>query len=262
VTQTAAVAQAAAPIDALYRALGLPQIIEIMREEGLVYGASIEEELFASRGGARWKALVDDIYDAERMNATVRNRLDSELAAADLAPMIAFFETERGHRIVELEVSARRALLDESVEAASREALAAMIDDNDPRVTMLFDFADAGELVESNVVGAMNASYAFYLGLSEADAFAGGLSEDDILADVWGQESDIRFETEEWLYSYLALAYRPLSDEELQAYTDFFLTPEGAVLNRAIFNAFDEMFVAISLALGQGASRYLGGQEL
>jgi len=88
------------------------------------------------------------------------------------------------------------------------------------------------------------------------------MSEDQILADIWGQEPAIRTDTEEWIYSYLALAYQPLSDDDLQTYTAFFLTAEGVALNRALFVAFDEMFVAVSLALGQGAAGYLAGQEL
>ena len=259
---TAAFAQNVAPIDTLFRALGLPEIIEIMREEGIRYGNDLEADLFDGRGGTGWAAVVENIYDLGRMNDTVRNRMDAELAGADLAPMIGFFISERGREIVRLEIAARRALLDESVEAASRDALAAMIADEAPRFGLLEEFAEVSELVDSNVVGALNSNYAFYMGMAESGVFPGEMTEDDILADVWSQEDAIRVETEEWLYSYLALAYQPLSDDDLQTYTAFFRTREGTVLNRAIFTAFDEMFVAVSLALGQGAARFMEGQEL
>ncbi len=258
----AALAQGVAPIDTLYRALGLPEIIAIMRDEGIDYGRELQADLFGGRGGPHWHRLVDEIYDVDRMQAVVRNRLDSELAAENLAPMIAFFTSEKGREIVALEVSARRALLDEGIEEASREALEALILDSDPRLELLRDFAEAGELVENNVVGAMNSNYAFYTGLAAGGAYPGDLTEEQILTDVWSQEESIRAETEEWLYSYLNLAYRPLSDEDLAAYTAFFRTETGVTLNRAIFAAFDEMFTAVSLALGQGASRFLAGQEL
>lgn len=259
---TAAAAQGVAPIDTLFRALGLPEIIEIMREEGIEYGTALESDLFGGSGRASWAAVVEGIYDLERMNDTVRNRMDAELAAEDLSTMIAFFMSDRGREIVRLEVAARRALLDESVEAASRDALAAMIADEAPRIGLLEEFAEVSELIDSNVVGALNSNYAFYMGMAESGIFPGEMTEDDILADVWSQEDAIRVETEEWLYSYLALAYQPLSDDDLRTYTAFFRTREGTMLNRAIFAAFDEMFVAVSLALGQGAARFLEGQEL
>lgn len=260
--QTAAVAQSVAPVDTLFRALGLPEIIEIMREEGIAYGTDLDADLFEGRGGVSWAAVVEEIYDLQRMTDTVRNRMDAELAAEDLSPMIGFFMSDRGRRIVQLEISARRAQLDKRVEAASRDALAAMVADNDPRFGLLEEFAEVSELIDSNVVGAMNSNYAFYVGLTESGAFSGEMTEEEILSDVWSQEDAIRLETEDWLYAYLALAYQPLSDDDLQTYTAFFRTREGTVLNRAIFTAFDEMFVAVSLALGRGASRFLAGQEL
>jgi len=257
-----ALAQSVAPIDTLYRALGLPEIIEIMREEGMVYGEDLRTDLFGGRGGAQWNAIVADIYDIDGMQETVRNRLDSELAAQNLAPMIDFFSTGVGRKIITLEVSARRALLEKSVEEASKDALAAMIAKKAPRLDLLTEFAEAGEMVDNNVVGAMNSNYAFYSGLAKGGAFPGEMNEEEILSDIWGQEEAIRSDTEEWLYSFLTLAYQPLSDEELQAYTAFFLTDAGAALNRAIFAAFDEMFVSVSLALGQGAALFMAGQEL
>lgn len=259
---TAAFAQTAAPVDTLFKALGMPEIIEIMREEGVIYGTDIESDLFDGRGGASWVSVVEKIYDLQSMTDTVRNRMDAELEGVDLAPMIAFFSSKQGRRIVELEIAARRAQLDQSVEAASRNAMAEMIANEDPRFALLRDFAEASELVDSNVVGAMNANYAFFVGLSESGVLAGTMSKDEILADVWSQEDEIRIDTEEWLYSYLALAYQPLSDKDLESYTAFFRTRDGTILNRAVFAAFDEMFVGLSLALGQGASRFLDGQEL
>ncbi len=259
---TAAAAQSVAPIDTLFRAVGLPQVIEIMREEGQSYGDTLQQDLFPGRGGPRWDAMVAEIYEIERMKRTVRNRFDSELAAEDLAPMIEFFDTALGRRIVELEVSARRAMLEPSVDEASREALARMIEAEDPRLQLLRDFSDANELVDTNVTGAMNANYAFYTGLAQGGAFEGTVTEEDILADVWSQEPMIRDDTEEWLFAYLGMAYQPLSDAEIQAYIDFSETEPGQALNRALFVAFDEMFVAVSLALGQAASQFIAEQEL
>jgi len=262
VSTAASLAQGSAPIDVLYRALGLRDVVAIMREEGIRYGADLDEELFGGRGGARWEGIVEQLYDVESMQATARNRLDAELAAADLAPMIGFFTSEKGRRIVRLEVSARRAMLDRSVDQASRARLDEMILAHAPRLDLIREFADAGDLIESNVVGAMNSNYAFYSALAEGGGLAGARTEREILADLWGQEEAIRDDTREWLFAYLVMAYQPLSDAELQDYTAFYETAPGSAINRALFVAFDEMFVDISRALGRAASDLLTGEDL
>jgi len=262
VSATTALAQTSAPIDMLFDALGLPAVVAIMREEGIKYGSDLDIELFAGHGGAHWGGIVAEIYDQRGMELAVRKGLDSELAAADLAPMIGFFSSERGQRIVGLEVSARRALLDASVDEASRAVLDEMILNRNPRLELIRDFVDVNQLVDNNVAGAMNSNYAFYRGLVESGEYSGAITEEQILADVWSQEEAIRDDTREWLYSYLIMAYRPLDDAELQDYIDFSRTEAGATVNRALFAAFDAMYAGVSLALGRAASELLSGEEL
>ena len=252
----------AADIDRLYDAVGLPQVLEIMRLEGIAYGGDLAQDLFDGRGSGRWERMVAEIYDLGEMEAAVRDALAAGLQGADTGAMLDFFESERGRRIIELEVTARRALLDDTIEDASRDALDRMILDEDPMLDKLETFVAANDLVDSNVVGAMNSNVAFYTGLAEGGAFPGEMTESEILSDVWRQEPEIRDETEAWLYSYLAMAYKPLPEEDLDAYIAFSESAAGQQLNRALFAAFDAMFLDISLKLGRAAARFLGGQEL
>ena len=257
-----ATAATEAEAETLYRAIGLPQIIGIMREEGLDYGDTIADDLFPDRGGAGWSAMVSRIYDADAMNEAMQSRFVVELAEVDVAPLLEFFESDRGQTIVELEVSARRALLEPGAEEAAEEA-ASMLEEDDPaRFGLLSAFVEANDLIESNVMGAMNSNYAFYTGLMEGGAFGDSLTESDILSDVWSQEGEIRADTEEWIYSFLALAYDPLSDEDIGAYIALSGTEEGRALNRALFAAFDELFVPISRQLGYGAAGFMAGQDI
>ena len=50
-----------AQAEALFEALALPDIIEIMREEGIEYGAQIGTDLFPSQVGSSWSAAVHDL---------------------------------------------------------------------------------------------------------------------------------------------------------------------------------------------------------
>jgi hypothetical protein len=103
---------------------------------------------------------------------------------------------------------------------------------------------------------------AFFRGLAESGVFEGALSEDEMLAQVWSQEDEVRAETESWLLSFGAVAYAPLSDEELRAYTQFSMTPEGVALNRALFAAFDAIFLKVSHDLGLAVGRRTAGTDL
>jgi hypothetical protein len=247
---------------ALFRSLGMPQIIDVMREEGVEYGETIRTDLLQGQGGASWSATVSDIYDAEDMSRYMLDGFESRLDGIEIDSLLDFFDSERGRRIVEFEVSARRALLEEEVEEAAEMAAADLAQTRPDRHALLSEFVEANDLVESNVIGAMNANYAFYMGLMTGDAFGEDLSEAEILSDVWGQEDQIRSDTEEWVYSYLTLAYDPLSDEDIEAYIALSRTEEGKALNRALFGAFDDLFVDISRRLGEGAARFLVGEDI
>lgn len=255
-------AAGAAEVDDLAQALKLDETVEVMRAEGLAYGDSLAEELFPGRGGESWQKEVARIYGAERMSGAITEALGAGLTADEVDRLTAFFESEIGAKIIGLEISARRALLDEAVEEASVEHLEKMIEAEDPRLDQLRAYSDANGLVEENVTGAMNANYAFYQGLRAGGAFPFDMSDAEILADVWEQEADIRQDTAEWVLSYLAMAYRPLTDDELDDYIALSQTPAGQALNRALFDGFEVLFSEISHELGMAASRYLASEDI
>ena len=255
-------ADRAADLAALQEAIGLPRIIELMREEGLFYGDEIARDMFGGVPSASWQATVDGIYDTDAMQAAVAQGLEEGLADEDLAPLLDFFTSDRGQRIIDFEVTARAALMDEDIEAAAEETYLDQRDAGDARLDLLDRFVAANDLVESNVMGAMNSNYAFYLGLADSDALPPSMTENDILREVWSQEDLIREDTSLWVYSYLSMAYRPLDEGDLEAYIAISETDAGQALNRALFDGFDDMYVAISRALGRAAGQLMGGQDI
>ena len=257
-----AMAASPAEVDRLVGLLGVPRILAIMAQEGEGYGEELRVELLGDAPSPQWEALIDRLYEPEAMMAMFRPEFGELLAETEVAPLLGFFGSDLGQRIVGLELAAREAMIDPDIEAAAGERLAQMRDDGDPRLALLDEFVEANDLIENNVVGALNASLAFYNGLAGGAGFAETLTEDRILADVWDQEAGIRLDTVEWVYAYLAMAYRPLQDDELGAYIALSRTPEGQALNRALFDAFDVMYVGISEALGRGAAQLMAGQDL
>lgn len=248
--------------DRLYAALHMSDMLEIMREEGMSYGGEIEEEMFPEHGGARWSALVAKIYSTDRMTDVMQSQMRAALAETDLGPLLAFYDTGTGARITDLEVSARRALLAPDAEEASLEKLELLRDRDDPRLALVGRFIDVNGLVDFNVSGALNANYEFYFGLVDGGAFPFEMTEEQVLADVWSQEDEIRAETEDWLYSYLAMAYEPVSDADLTAYIDMSETAAGKALNQALFAAFDVLYRQISRDLGLAAAQMVAGEDI
>ena len=255
-------AQSADGVGDLIEALRLPEMVAIMRDEGLSYGDDIARDLFMGEADPDWSALVADIYDEDRMMGEVEAAFAEALDGTDVAPMIAFLTSEPGQSIVGYEVAARRALLDEDVEEAANEIAAAAFADRTDRFLQVERFVEVNDLIETNVVGAMNSNYAFYIGLLDGGAIPGQTTEDQILADVWAQEPEIRSNTTEWVYGFLLTAYAPVSDDELEAYIAFSETDAGQGLNAALFSAFDGVFENISRALGLGAARFMAGQDI
>lgn len=254
----------AAPVDDLAQALRLPELFGVLAQEGVSYGADLEAELFPDAGGNRWDAVVAAIHDKARMEAVAMDLLRDELATHPEAVgrMTAFFAAEPGAQIVKLEIAARQAYLDETAKEAAEAAHAEMAAKSDPRLAMIDRLVAANDLIEQNVAGALNANLAFYRGMIEGGAVESSLPDAEMMADLWSQEPQIRQETTEWLLPYLALAYRPLSDGDLEAYIAFSETADGQLLNRALFATFDGLFNGLSQELGLAAARMLEGQDI
>lgn len=251
-----------AQVRALAEAMQLPQILDVMQQEGLDYGDSLADSLFAGQSGSDWPARVASIYDADKMHQGVIGALVAELEGADVAPMLAFFEAEPGRTIAGLEVAARRAMMDDDVTQMAKEAAAIAMADRSDRYKLLARFVEVNDLIEANVIGGLNGNLEFYMGLMEGGALGPDADQASILSDVWAQEPEIRQSTNEWIYSFLTLAYEPLSDPELEAYIAFSETEPGRKLNRALYVAFDHVFNQISHDLGRAAAPYVLGQQL
>ena len=257
-------ATAEARIAALSAIFQIDPMLEVLKEEGLGYGADLDADMLEGQGGSVWLAKVSAVYDVVRMRQLYDQAMLAELGndAEALAGIEGFFATDLGARVMALELAARRTLLDETAEAAAERSFAAVKSAGGPRLRGLADFIEVNDLIESNVMGALNANLAFYRGLAAEGAFDGEMTEDQMLAEVWSAEADVRAETEDWLFPFLNLAYQPLTEAELQDYVAFSRTIPGQRLNRAMFVAFDEIFAAISLDLGRALGREMQGQAL
>lgn len=249
-----------AVIEDLSKALRLSETVAIMREEGLVYGRDLGIEMLPEGDSDGWRAVVSRIHDADKMLALVEAGFATALEGEDVAAMLVFFTSERGQEIVGLELAARRAFLDDAMEEAAMDRMERLRDRNAPILDRIGTLIADSDLIERNVMGALNTQLAFYQGLIDGEAFE--MSQDDVLSDVWGQEDTLRRESRDWLHAFLLMAYEPLTPEDLEAYAAFYRSPAGAALNGAVFSAFDRMYEEISYLLGRSIAQRMQSEKL
>lgn len=247
-------------IDRYYSALKIETVMQILRDEGMAAGQSMTEDGQISASPA-WTAQLNRIYDIETMDAVFRSGLDDVRDLKRSEPAIAFFETELGARIVDVEIDARISLADESLEAELLSHVEALRDEDPERVELYEAFIESNGLVDSNVSGALNSNLAFYQGLATNPDFGAGMTEEFMLNSVWAQEPEIREDMENWTISFAALAYGLLSNEDLEAYIALSRSEAGQKLNSALFRAFDQVFEIHSYALGRAVADFSQGDD-
>lgn len=254
----------AADADELVSVLKLPEVFDVLAEEGTAYGKEIDSGMLDGAGGPAWTAAVAQIYAPDRLLPEFTQNFAAALAEnkTDLKPVVDFFGTDLGKQAAALEISARRALLDPDVEDASRLTLEEMRAEENPRLGLIEAFVEANDLLESNVSNGLNANFAFYQGLRDAGAIGPEMSESDVVAEVWSQEDAIRAETDVWVNAYLTMAYAPLSDADLGRYTEFTRRSDARIVNRAMSEAYAKVFSSVSRQLGRAAGAVLAGQNL
>jgi hypothetical protein len=259
---TAPLAERAPQIVEMLEALRLYEVLGIMATEGVEAALSLEADLFPDNGGAPWALEANRINGADRMIALFEAAFPVErMSREDVAHVTEFFTSEPGIGIAAAEVAGRRAFLDPGVEEIANDAFRQAVTEEDPRIDVLTDFIEANDLVERNVSGALNSNFAFYRGLSDGGAFEVEIPEELMLAEVWGQEPELRRDTIEWLYSFQLSAYAGLSDADIEAYTALSETQAGAALNAALFEAFDRVFNQLSYELGVAAAGFIVGED-
>jgi hypothetical protein len=251
-------------ISGLAAQMQLGPLMTVLREEGLAYGAALDQDRLAGSGGVPWRAEVARIYDPARAQALVETGLQAAFAADPeaLAAAETFYASDLGGKVARLEVEARRAFLDPAVRDAATVAWQDMLDRRDPRAARIRDLVAATGLVDRNVEGTLNARLALMHGLVEGGRGTSRVTEADILAHVSGQQGAARAAAEAWLYPYMALAYQPLSDADFAAYADFLTSPAGRKVNDAAFAAFDGVFAHLSHDLGLAAASRIAGQDI
>lgn len=248
-------------VERYFEALAMQEVFEILKDEGVEAGIEMADNDEAITVSPAWTARLASIYSARKMEDAFRAAMldSSDLQASTEA--VEFFESELGQNIVRIELDARTALNNESLEEVVRGRVIKMRDEDPARIGLYDDFIEANELIESNVMGALNSNLAFYRGMATNDSYSDTLTENFMISTVWGQEPEIRQEMEDWTINFSVLAYGSLSEDEMQAYVDLSNTQAGQKLNAALFAGFDAIFEMQSFELGRAMAEFMIGED-
>jgi hypothetical protein len=175
-----------------------------MATEGVEAAMNLEADLFPGMPAARPGRLeANRIHGADRMIALFEDAFPVDMMSAEeVARSPPSSPPSPGAASRRPRSRGARAFLDPATEELANDAFREAVAEEDPRIDLLTDFIEANDLVERNVSGALNSNFAFYRGLSDGGAFEVEIPEELMLAEVWGQEPEVRRDTIEWLYSF------------------------------------------------------------
>lgn len=242
--------------------LGSARLFGILQREGEDYGQDLAQEMLQGGASAQWQAEVAAIHAPERLLPEYRRVFDAALMQADQGAIERWLSSDLGRRMVALELAAREQMLNVDVEEAAIAAAQAADAKGDARLKAVRRLIEAGDLVEANVAGGLNANLAFYRAMDEGGAFPYAVSESEMLADVAAEEAEIREQVKAWIEGYLFMAYAPLSLAELQHCADFAASAPGRALLHAQFAGFDAVYERTSRELGAALARHLTSSAL
>lgn len=235
-------------VNRLVDAMGLPGLIAVFAAEGVESGQDLNIGFLDGQGGDVWAQTVNELYDPARLEQELRDGMIAVLDSDVAAQALLFFESDVGARIVDLEVEARRAMMNDDLEDAAKSAPSASS-------APITEFLDVRDLVTLNTDTSIAARVAFFEGMA--------LTAPQIeLPDVEAQRDDVRARTESWLRGYYALAQSPLTADDVAIYTAFWETEVGDAVNAALIGTFTDSYVTLSFGLGQMVGRLLPQNDL
>ena len=248
--------------EALWNLLGRPEMVSILHDEGLSMALHSDMDLLGREGGPRWEGALQAIYDEKTLQGELHAQFEQQLAPDQVSALCDFYERADMQDIIQHEIAARRAFLDLEFEQLARDRWL-QGDTSDNLDDTIRHYVDLNDLIELNVMGALNSNYVFLNTLNQTlTDVTGQMSEQDILSHVWSQEVDIRTDTTEWIFAYLHTAYAPIDHTALERYVAFSATPTGQALNQALFTAFDAVYLRLSGDLGRVVGTMSREEEL
>jgi hypothetical protein len=203
--------------------------------------------------GAQWTAVAEDVFDTDLMQNRALDILEATLEDNLLAHAAAFYASDLGQRLVEVENSSHMAD-DEEKDLVGNAMLADLKAKDDPRIDL---FRRMSIAIDPNDIGpkAMTEiQVRFILAASYAGVIELRTDEDGLRALLNENAEEMAEAIETSSLANAAYTYRDFTLEELVAYTEALEHPDMMtvyeLMNAVHFEVMSNRFEALALRMG------------
>ncbi|WP_412554687.1 DUF2059 domain-containing protein [Shimia sp. MIT1388] len=203
--------------------------------------------------GAQWTTVAEDVFDTELMQNRALDILEATLEDDLLAHAAAFYASDLGQRLVEVENSSHMAD-DEEKELVGNAMLADLEAKDDPRIDL---FRRMSVAIDPNDIGPQamtEIQVRFILAASYAGVIDLRTDEDGLRALLNENAEEMAEAIETSSLANAAYTYRDFTLEELVAYTEALEHPDMMtvyeLMNAVHFEVMSNRFEALALRMG------------
>lgn len=203
--------------------------------------------------GVQWTTVAEDVFDTELMQNRALDILEATLEDDLLAHAAAFYASDLGQRLVEVENSSHMAD-DEAKELVGNAMLADLEAKDDPRIDL---FRRMSVAIDPNDIGPQamtEIQVRFILAASYAGVIDLRTDEDGLRALLNENAEEMAEAIETSSLANAAYTYRDFTLEELVAYTEALEHPDMMtvyeLMNAVHFEVMSNRFEALALRMG------------
>ncbi len=208
----------------------------------------LEEEDF----GLQWKALTEEVFDTDFMQGRALDILEATLDDESLAHAAAFYASDLGQRLVEVE-NASHMGNEEEKEFLGGALLTELEEEDDPRVDLFRRMSVAIDPEDIGGDAILEIQVRFILAASYAGVIALRTDEEGLRAALRENAAEMEAEIELSSLRNAAYTYRDFSVEELTEYTEALEDPTMMtvyeLMNAVHFEVMANRFQALAVRM-------------
>lgn len=170
--------------------------------------------------GADWKRITAEVFDKPLMQDLAMDLLEKTLEVEKLNHAAAFYATELGQRLVEVENRSHLEEDDDRKMADGRALVSEMVRVGAKRLTLIKRMNTAIDASGAGVRALQEIQFRFMMAASAAGVIDLQMDGDELRALLERQSDDLRLALQESALAGAAYTYQPFSDEDLLAYTE------------------------------------------
>ena len=175
--------------------------------------------------GDAWSTTADEVFDTQNMRDTAMDILEQTLDDDLLAHTAAFYASDLGQKLVQVENAAHMADDDEKAEIGEN-LVHRMVQEDEPRLTVLRNLTRAVNSDDVSVRAVQEIQVRFLMAASYAGVLDTELDEGNLRAILRENEDDLRQSLRKSSVVAAAYTYRDIPEGDLQAYLEALQDPK------------------------------------